>query len=246
MAAAVQAARAGVKHIALVNDIRWLGGQFSAEAVGAIDEWTVVDGKRTNFPRSGLFLELMHQIVDHNVQKYGAGNPGNAWTASDTIEPADAHELFQKLLGGISRETDATLKNYSSLRPIAAQIDRHRALVTFAATDDTTDKPKLSIQAEIVIDCSDWGDVIRLSGAEYFAGVDPRSRFAEPSAPEIVDETNRHEMNPISYCLVARETNRIVPTAKPADYDERRYYGATNATREQFEQLGWPKKVLYL
>ena len=36
-AAAVQAARMGIKKIALVNDIEWLGGQFSAEAMEAID-----------------------------------------------------------------------------------------------------------------------------------------------------------------------------------------------------------------
>ncbi|MFP6765681.1 MAG: FAD-dependent oxidoreductase, partial [Planctomycetaceae bacterium] len=37
-AAAVQAARMGVRRIVLVNDIDWLGGQFSAEGLGAIDE----------------------------------------------------------------------------------------------------------------------------------------------------------------------------------------------------------------
>ena len=42
-AAAVQAARLGVKKIVLVNDIDWLGGQFSAEGVGCPDEWTVVN-----------------------------------------------------------------------------------------------------------------------------------------------------------------------------------------------------------
>jgi hypothetical protein len=36
-AAAVQAARLGVKRIVLVNDIDWLGGQFSAEGVGCPD-----------------------------------------------------------------------------------------------------------------------------------------------------------------------------------------------------------------
>ena len=35
-AAAVQAARMGVKKIILVNDIEWLGGQFSAEALMAM------------------------------------------------------------------------------------------------------------------------------------------------------------------------------------------------------------------
>ena len=49
--AAVQAARLGVKRIVLVNDIDWLGGQFSAEGVGCMDEWTAYRGKRVNFPR---------------------------------------------------------------------------------------------------------------------------------------------------------------------------------------------------
>ncbi len=39
-AAAVQAARLGVQPIVRVNDIDWLGGQFSAEGVGCVDEWT--------------------------------------------------------------------------------------------------------------------------------------------------------------------------------------------------------------
>ena len=42
VAAAVQACRLGVKKVILVNDIDWLGGQFSSEGVGAIDEWTTV------------------------------------------------------------------------------------------------------------------------------------------------------------------------------------------------------------
>ena len=36
----------GVKDIVLVNDIAWLGGQFSAEGVGCLDEWTAYRGKR--------------------------------------------------------------------------------------------------------------------------------------------------------------------------------------------------------
>jgi len=55
-AAAVQAARMGVERIVLVNDIDWLGGQFSAEALGAIDENRAhgYNGK-VPIPRSGIF-----------------------------------------------------------------------------------------------------------------------------------------------------------------------------------------------
>jgi hypothetical protein len=60
-AAAVQAARLGVKKIVLVNDIEWLGGQFSAEGVGCPDEWTSVNGRRVNFPRSGIYSEVIEK-----------------------------------------------------------------------------------------------------------------------------------------------------------------------------------------
>mgnify|MGYP003352643071 CR=1 FL=1 len=49
----VQAARLGVKKTVLVNDIEWLGGQFSSEGVGCPDEWTSVNGRRVNFPPAG-------------------------------------------------------------------------------------------------------------------------------------------------------------------------------------------------
>lgn len=54
-AAAIQAARLGVKRIVLVNDIDWLGGQFCTQGIGPIDEWTIVNGKRAEYPASGAF-----------------------------------------------------------------------------------------------------------------------------------------------------------------------------------------------
>jgi thioredoxin reductase len=78
-AAAVQAARLGVKHIVLINDHDWLGGQFCTQGIGPIDEWTVVEGKRVNFPRSGSFLEILDRIRAHNRLTYGVATPGNSW-----------------------------------------------------------------------------------------------------------------------------------------------------------------------
>lgn len=97
-AAAVQAARLGVQRIVLVNDIDWLGGQFSAEGVGPIDERTIVGGKSVNFPRSGLFLELVELIRARNEKAYGHAAPGNCWSATETVEPAVAARLFEELL----------------------------------------------------------------------------------------------------------------------------------------------------
>jgi NADPH-dependent 2,4-dienoyl-CoA reductase/sulfur reductase-like enzyme len=77
-AAAVQAARLGVKNIVLVNDIDWLGGQFSTQGIGPIDEVTQVNGKKADFPVSGAFQEIMERIHAHNRRTYGVARPGNS------------------------------------------------------------------------------------------------------------------------------------------------------------------------
>ena len=215
-AAAVQAARLGVKRVVLVNDIDWLGGQFSAEGVGCLDEWTTVNGKRVNFPRSGLFLEVVQRIRAYNTAKYGVGSPGNAYCGTETIEPAAAARIFEDLVRPYT--TDGTLRIERGWQPRCVTVEGRRiAGVEFERTDGGSGR--LSVKAKLTIDSSDWGDVIRLSGTKYSAGPDLRSRFGEPSAPESFDDAGEQEMNPLSWCVVLREAGRDATIAKPSTYD---------------------------
>jgi len=86
----------GVKKIMLVNDIEWLGGQFSSKGVGCSDKWTGVNGRRVNFPRSGFYKEVIDRIRTHNSQTYGPPSPGNAYCGTETTEPAAA--IFEQLV----------------------------------------------------------------------------------------------------------------------------------------------------
>ncbi len=224
-AAAAQAARLGVGRVVLVNDIEWLGGQFSAEGVGCLDEWTVVNGKRTHFPRSGLFLEVIRRIRAHNTAKYGKACPGNAFCGTETIEPRAAAEIFAELLRPHVRS--GVLRIERGWEPAQAAVEDGRvAGVVFQRAHGfhSGGEPRLEIKAGLTLDASDWGDVIRLSGARYGAGPDLKARFGEASAPAAFDEAGRQEMNPISYCVVLREApgeDATVP--RPASYDARSF-----------------------
>ena len=103
-AAAIQAARMGVQSIVLVNDIEWLGGQFSAESLVAIDENTNVVGKRHEqpVPRSGMFLEVVERIEAVNLKKFGRARPGNTRTIT-TCRPADAADSHDHGALGLHR-----------------------------------------------------------------------------------------------------------------------------------------------
>ena len=124
VAAAVQAARLGVASIVLVNDIDWLGGQFTSEGLCAIDEWTVL-GHRTPFPRSGLFLEVMDRIEEANQQKYGLRRPGNCWCAWTTCEPRETERIFRDLVKPHLAENGGPLRIVENYEPAAVEKDRN-------------------------------------------------------------------------------------------------------------------------
>lgn len=219
-AAVVQAARLGVSKIVLVNDIEWLGGQFSAEGVGCLDEWTVVEGKRTEFPRSGLFLEMVQRIRARNSAVYGKASPGNAYCGTETIEPAAAAKLFEDLLSPYTKS--GVLRIERNWEPVQVTVrDGSVSAVEFQRPSGA--KESLKVRARLTMDASDWGDVIRLSGAKYGAGPDLRSRFNEPSAPEAFDDAGAQEMNPVSWCVVLREAGKDSTIPAPAAYDPRTF-----------------------
>ncbi len=238
VAAAVQAARMGVAKIALVNDIDWLGGQFSSEGVGAVDEWTLYKGRRVNFPRSGIFLEILRETRAHNARVHGRLSPGNAFTATDTIEPAAAAKIFDGFVARYAKQI-TVYRNYT---PSQVHADNNTVRGVTFLNSSTSKAKKLRIDAPQTIDASDLGDVIRLSGAKYSAGPDAKARFQEAGAPEVIDDSNRNEMNPITYCLVLQQSARPELIPAPPGYDPRSFLGAIPATIPQFEALKWPGK----
>ena len=221
-AAAVLAARLGVKKIVLVNDIDWLGGQFSAEGVGCPDEWTGVNGRRVNFPRSGIYSEVIQRIRAHNSQTYGIPAPGNAYCGTETIEPAAAAKIFEEL---VKPYVDAGVLRIER----GWQVDKvtvEKGQVTgcvFVRRAGFRPSGTLTVKARLTLDSSDWGDVIRLSGAKYGAGPDLKARFGEASAPAVFDDAGQQEMNPLSWCVVLREAGKSSVIPKPAVYDPRSF-----------------------
>lgn len=241
VAAAVQAARLGVKRVVLVNDIDWLGGQFSAEAVGAIDEWTDYGGRRVYFPRSGMFLEVLRSIERHNGRKYGVRNPGNAGTADVTVEPAVAAQVFEELLAPYGDRGSRQIRVVRRYRPAEVRLSGNRvAGVVFEPAGRSGGR--IEVRASITIDASEWGDVIQRAGAAYAAGPDVRSRFGEPSAPVQLSGLERNEMNPITYCMVVRETGKPSIIPRPDGYDERNYERALRST-PAFVDTAYPEGI---
>ena len=243
VAAAIQAARQGVRSIVLVNDIDWLGGQFTAEALGAIDENRAKSGtNETPFPRSGLFKELLDRIETHNAAKYGQPRPGNTVVKS-TCRAADAEKLFQQMVQPYV--TSGQLRIMSGFYPTKAELAANGDRLVGLHFQPTGKGEPFTVRAKITIDASDWGEAIRASGAEYEYGPDLKSKYNEPSAPIDRVKYPLTDMNPITWCLVVEETADEKPIPKPDRYDERRYLQTTRLTTADYKTLGWPHKRVF-
>ena len=222
-AAAVQAARMGVKSIILVNDIDWLGGQFSAESLVAIDEnrGPAGYGHGVPFPRSGIFGEIMQGVEALNVKKYGVPRPGNTRVIT-TCLPADAERVFRELVrphleSGVLR----IQSNYFPVEVLHRETENTVSGVRFQSA--TNENQTITVLSKLTIDASDWGDVIRLSGAAYEFGPDLKSRYNEPLAPTSREDYPLTDMNPITYCMVLKETDSDQTIAQPAGFDRRNF-----------------------
>ena len=247
-AAAIQAARFGIEKIVVTNDCRWLGGQFTAEGLGAIDEWTKYRGGRTYFPRSGLFLEMMTLIEADMQRKYGTPRPGNCFCAWTTCEPRDTEQLFRKLIAPYLAANGGPITLLENIEPSAVQMNAKRIeAIGFTDVDQrNTSEPQYThvVRPRLTIDASDWGDIVRLTQTKFLCGPDLKAKFNEPSAPASYDRIERNEINPITYCMVLRESPQPAITPTPPGYDERRYFAATTSTAAEFIQMGWPAEAM--
>jgi len=132
-AAAIQAARMGVRSITIVHDGEWLGGQYTEQALACVDENKGV-GKvgsgvpwhpmKRSFHRSGLFKELMDRIESFNEKRYGAPMPGRPWHGPSTFRPAEAQAIFRDMLQPYIDSRQVTLRLHYV--PVAAIRDGDR------------------------------------------------------------------------------------------------------------------------
>ncbi len=248
-AAAIQAARMGIESITLVHDGKWIGGQFTEQALACVDEnkgvgkvgWGVDwHPMKRSFHRSGLFKELMDRIESMNQQRYGSPMPGRPYHGPSTFRPADAESVFRDMLEPWVNK--GQLRLIFDHYPVAATVEGKRLTgVSFAPLDSNI--ATIRVTAGVTIDASDWGDVIQLSGAAFECGVDPKSRYAEPSAPADLENHPPTEMNPITWAMILEDTGADWPIARPQRFDDRNFVRSSRISLNAMKDLAWDRPV---
>ena len=164
VAAALAAARSG-RQVVLLEETDWLGGQLTAQGVSALDEHEHIE----SFGGTRSYYALRDAIRAH----YGEANPGNCWVTRLAFEPRVAVGVIDKMLPpevSIHRRT----------KTVAVTTDGDRITeVTALGLDDAR---VMHWRPQIVIDATELGDLLPLSGAEHVIGAETVAQTGEPQA----------------------------------------------------------------
>lgn len=158
--AAVQAARMG-RSVLLLEESDWIGGQMNAAAVTSMDEGVTLVRER------GLYRELCGLIAAH-YQPLGINYETAYWNGHVCVEPRVGRRLLHVLLGDARGKGVLDL----ALRSRVTNVSRSGDTVTGVEIESVTSAGREShtIASKVLIDATEWGDVIPLTGARYRVG----------------------------------------------------------------------------
>jgi len=154
--AAAQAARMG-RSVLLLEETDWIGGQAMAAAVTSMDE----GGTRVR--ERGIYRELCGLIGAH-YQPLGINHMTAYWHNHVGVEPRVGRRLLSVLLGDAR---GGGVLDLALLTKVTAGSKAGDAVTGVALTSGGQTR---HVACKVLVDATEWGDVIPLTGARYRAG----------------------------------------------------------------------------
>jgi hypothetical protein len=220
VAAALAAARAG-RSVILTEEFDWLGGQLTSQAVPP-DEHTWIE----LFGATASYRALRNGIRDYYRRYYPLTersrawvdlNPGAGWVSRLCHEPRVSLAVIEAMLAPY--RGSGRLLVLQPYRPVAAATDGDRVL---GVTVRHRDRDELiDITAPYILDATETGELLPLTGTEYVTGFESRADTGEPSAPEQAQPLN---MQAVSVCFAIDHVGGDHTIDRPASYDFWREY----------------------
>ncbi|SDS45759.1 FAD dependent oxidoreductase [Paenibacillaceae bacterium GAS479] len=181
-AAALAAAREGL-NVIMTEETDWIGGQLTSQAVPP-DEHRWIESSGC----TASFRELRERIRSYYKENYPLTpqaqgntllNPGNGWVSRLAHEPRVALAVLQAMLSPYVNS--GRLRLLLETVPVSAETvgDDVRSV-----TVSSRNGRLFQLYAPYVLDATETGDLLPMTGTEYRIGAESRSETGEPHAPE--------------------------------------------------------------
>ncbi|MBQ7216792.1 MAG: FAD-dependent oxidoreductase [Synergistaceae bacterium] len=167
ISAAIQAARMGAS-VLVVEPSSWIGGQATAAGVSTMDDMSR--------QKSGLYLDFISRIK-HYYDTRGKSMGTCYWDSRSTaFEPHIGQEAFVGLINEARRKGTLEFLMLSEI----VSVQKNKNSIT-GVTVRTNEKSRQNYSCKILIDATEYGDVLPLAKTQYRIG-NTLSRFTNPDA----------------------------------------------------------------
>ena len=202
--AAVQAARMG-RSVLLLEETDWIGGQAMAAAVTSMDEAGTLVRER------GVYREFCGLVFAHYLPL--GINPNTAYGFRHVaVEPRVGRQIFLTMLAAARGEGVLDL----ALLTRVVSVKKQGNVVTGVEIESGLKgaERRRKVACKVLIDATEWGDVLPLTGARYRVG---------NGTNESIDRQRRVQAN--TWTAVVKQYPEGVPTEllireKPPGYTE--------------------------
>ena len=203
-AAAIQSARSGAKTI-LVNPQPWLGGMITAAGVSASDG-------NHELP-AGIWGEFRELIRQHYG---GPDSVSTGWISYTLFEPHVGAQYFKQLA-----EAEPNLIVWYNTTYTTVQKEQNWIVGT------ANERGNQTIEATILIDGTDLGDIAAVAGAGFDVGMDSKASTGEAMAPEQANTV----IQDLTYVAILKDygpnTDRTI--SRPKGYAPSEFYCSCKA-----------------
>lgn len=217
VAAALGALRRG-RRVFLTEEYEWLGGQLTSQAVPPDEHsWVEQFGVTRSYRalRDGIRQYYRdHYPLTEEARRRPQLNPGAGHVSKLCHEPRVAVAVIESMLMPYIGSGQLVIKKHT--KPVSCQMDERQAVrsVTFRTLNS---HDTFAVHASYVVDATELGELLPLTGTAYVTGFESSKDTGEPSAPE---EAQPQNSQAVSICFAVDHIeweDHTIP--RPAEYD---------------------------
>ncbi|MDR6867477.1 hypothetical protein J2Y69_002080 [Microbacterium resistens] len=215
VAAALGALRSG-KRVVLSEEHDWLGGQLTSQAVPPdehiwVEQFGITAGYRELRDGIRAYYRDFYPLTE-DARRDPHLNPGLGRVSRLCHEPRVALAVITQMLAPhIASGRLVVLQPHA---PVSAEV--HDDVVTAVTLAHTRTHEQVVVSAPLVLDATETGELLPLTGTEYIIGTEAHARTGEPSAAEVADPAN---VQSIAWCFVFDHVDGDHTIDRPDDYD---------------------------
>ncbi len=232
-AAAMAACSLGYRVI-MTEETDWVGGQLTSQAVPP-DEHPWIESHGCT-RRYRVFRNQVRQYyrdfypLNEHAMRDPLMNPGNGWVSRLCFEPKVGVAVLNQMLA--KYRATGLLEVWLNTVAIGAEVQGDE--VKSVTVRDLYEGDEFIVSASYVLDATELGDLLPMTGTEYWVGSEGQDVYGEMHAPA---ESNPEDIQGFTWCMsLGFDPDGEHRIEKPAQYD---YWRDHNPTMNP----PWPGKL---